>query len=86
MTSIGAPEGRFVLKPEAPTDLMPSVYEKLRRLASGYLRGERPGHTRQPAALVQEAYLRLLRQRQTTWQNRAHVLGFGSRIMRQILG
>jgi RNA polymerase sigma-70 factor (ECF subfamily) len=65
--------------------LMPSVYEELRRLAADYLRGERPGHTLQPTALVHEAYLRLLRQGQTTWQNRAHVLGFGARIMRQIL-
>jgi len=65
--------------------LMPSVYEELRRLAADYLRGERPGHTLQPTALVHEAYLRLLRQGETTWQNRAHVLGFGARIMRQIL-
>src|SRR3954454_4366770 len=70
---------------EALVDLMPSVYEELRRLAADYLRGERPGHTLQPTALVHEAYLRLLRQGQTTWQNRAHVLGFGARIMRQIL-
>ena len=75
--------------PDAEADglsgLMPSVYEELRRLAADYLRGERPGHTLQPTALVHEAYLRLLRQGQTTWQNRAHVLGFGARIMRQIL-
>ena len=67
------------------SDLMPSVYEELRRLAADYLRGERVGHTLQPTALVHEAYLRLLRQGQITWQNRAHVLGFGARIMRQIL-
>jgi RNA polymerase sigma factor (TIGR02999 family) len=85
MTSIGASGDRFVVEPEALTDLMPSVYEELRRLAADYLRGERPGHTLQPTALVHEAYLRLLRQGQTTWQNRAHVLGFGARIMRQIL-
>jgi len=75
--------------PDAEVDglsgLMPSVYEELRRLAADYLKGERPGHTLQPTALVHEAYLRLLRQGQTTWQNRAHVLGFGARIMRQIL-
>jgi RNA polymerase sigma factor (TIGR02999 family) len=84
-TSIEAAESRFVLEPDALTDLMPGVYEELRRLAADYLRGERPGHTLQPTALVHEAYLRLLRQGQTTWQNRAHVLGFGARIMRQIL-
>src|ERR1041385_9342058 len=72
--------------PDADADglsgLMPSVYEELRRLAADYLKGERPGHTLQPTALVHEAYLRLLRQGQTTWHNRAHVLGFGARIMR----
>jgi len=70
---------------EPLADLMPSVYEELRRLAADYLRGERPGHTLQPTALVHEAYLRLLRQGQTSWHDRAHVLGFGARIMRQIL-
>jgi RNA polymerase sigma-70 factor, ECF subfamily len=84
-TSAGSAEGRFVIEPEALTDLMPSVYEELRHLAADYLKGERPGHTLQPTALVHEAYLRLLRQGQTSWQNRAHVLGFGARIMRQIL-
>jgi RNA polymerase sigma-70 factor (ECF subfamily) len=87
------PIARSAVLPEAVTDaeadglsgLMPSVYEELRRLAADYLRGERPGHTLQPTALVHEAYLRLLRQGRTTWQNRAHVLGFGARIMRQIL-
>src|SRR2546423_6235919 len=80
-----APAGVHEVEPEALSDLMPSVYEELRRLAADYLRGERPGHTLQPTALVHEAYLRLLRQGEITWQNRAHVLGFGARIMRQIL-
>jgi RNA polymerase sigma-70 factor (ECF subfamily) len=79
------PEAATDAEPDGLSDLMPSVYEELRRLAADYLRGERPGHTLQPTALVHEAYLRLLRQGQTTWQNRAHVLGFGARIMRQIL-
>ena len=82
---VQSPEPRVILEPETLTDLMPSVYEELRHLAADYLRGERPGHTLQPTALVHEAYLRLLRQGQTTWHNRAHVLGFGARIMRQIL-
>ena len=66
-------------------DLMPHVYEELRRLATDYLRGEHREHTLQPTALVHEAYLRLLQQRKIHWQDRAHVLGFGARIMRQIL-
>jgi RNA polymerase sigma-70 factor (ECF subfamily) len=81
----GLPAALSDLDAETLADLMPSVYEELRLLAAEYLRGERPGHTLQPTALVHEAYLRLLRQGQITWQNRAHVLGFGARIMRQIL-
>src|SRR3954452_5044127 len=87
------PIARSAVLPEAVRDaeadglsgLMPNVYEELRRLAADYLRGERPGHTLQPTALVHEAYLRLLRQGRTTSQNRAPVLGLGARIMRQIL-
>jgi len=85
MRSALSPEDHVIPHPESLTDLMPSVYEELRHLAADYLRGERPGHTLQPTALVHEAYLRLLRQGQTTWHNRAHVIGFGARIMRQIL-
>lgn len=70
---------------EALVDLMPSVYGELRRLAAGYLRGESAPQTLQPTALVHEAYLRLVNQRKVGWQDRAHVLGFGARIMRQIL-
>lgn len=66
-------------------ELMPSVYEELRRLAAAYLRGERPGHTLQPTALVHEAYLRLVRQEQINHHDRADILGFGARLMRQIL-
>src|SRR6476660_10352958 len=84
-TAASSSRDRFTLEPETLTDLMPSVYEELRHLAADYLRGERPGHTLQPTALVHEAYLRLLRQGQTSWHDRAHVLGFGARIMRQIL-
>jgi RNA polymerase sigma factor (TIGR02999 family) len=61
------------------------VYEELRRLAASYLRGERPGHTLQPTALVHEAYLRLLNQRQVNWSNRAQVMGLAAVIMRRIL-
>jgi RNA polymerase sigma-70 factor (ECF subfamily) len=65
--------------------LSPALYAELRRLAAGYLRRERTGHTLQPTALVHEAYLRLLDQRQLAWQNRAQVLGLAASLMRRIL-
>jgi RNA polymerase sigma-70 factor, ECF subfamily len=64
--------------------VFPLVYNELRRLASGYLRREREGHTLQPTALVHEAYLRLLGQ-DVDWQNRAHFLGVAAQMMRRIL-
>jgi RNA polymerase sigma factor (TIGR02999 family) len=70
---------------EALAGLLPGVYEELRRLASGYLNSERREHTLQPTALVHEAYLRLLKQERVHWKDRAQVLGFGARVMRQIL-
>ena len=65
--------------------LMPVVYDELRRLASNYLRRERPGHTLQPTALVNEAYLRLVDQRKARWQNRAQFFGVAAQLMRRIL-
>ena len=65
--------------------LLPLVYEEMRRLAGGYLRGENAGHTLQPTALAHEAYLRLLDQRQVSWQNRAHFMGLAAQAMRRIL-
>src|SRR5258708_4798308 len=65
--------------------LMPLVYGELRRLAAHYLRGERPGQTLQPTALVHEAYLRLLKDRPERWQNRAHFSAIAAHAMRQIL-
>lgn len=65
--------------------LMPIVYDELRRLAYNYLRREHPGHTLQPTALVNEAYLRLVDQRQAKWQNRAQFLGVAAQLMRRIL-
>ena len=59
--------------------------QELRRLAAGFLRGERPDHTLQPTALVHEAYLRMADQRQGNWQNRAQLLGIFARMMRRIL-
>lgn len=65
--------------------LLPLVYDELRRLAAHYLRGERPGQTLQPTALVHEAYLRLLKDRPDRWQNRAHFCAIAAHSMRQIL-
>src|SRR5258705_436769 len=65
--------------------LMPIVYGELRRLAAHYLRGERPGQTLQPTALVHEAYLKLLKDRPERWQNRAHFSAIAAHAMRQIL-
>jgi len=65
--------------------LTPLVYQELKRLAGNYLRKERPGHTLQPTALVNEAYLRLADQRSMKWQNRAQFFGIAAQLMRRIL-
>jgi RNA polymerase sigma factor (TIGR02999 family) len=65
--------------------LAPLVYDELRQLAGRYLRRERPGHTLQSTALVNEAYLRLIDQRHVHWQNRAHFLGVAAQMIRRIL-
>ena len=70
---------------EALEALLPLVYQELRDIARRHLRRERPGHTLQSAALVHEAYLRLLDQRPFDTENRAHFLAVASRLMRQIL-
>ncbi|MBL8208052.1 MAG: sigma-70 family RNA polymerase sigma factor [Blastocatellia bacterium] len=69
----------------ALNQLLPLVNDELRRLARNYLRRESPGHTLQPTALVNEAYLRLIDQRQVQWQNRAHFFGIAAQLMRRIL-
>jgi RNA polymerase sigma factor (TIGR02999 family) len=69
----------------AMSELLPIVYQELRRVAAGYLRRERPGQTLQATALVHEAYLRLLREQQVSWQNRAHFCAIAANSMRQIL-
>ena len=61
------------------------VYSELHRRAAAYLRRERPGHTLQPTALVNEAYLRLVPQQRVIWQNRAHFFGIAAQMMRRIL-
>ncbi|MBL8189955.1 MAG: sigma-70 family RNA polymerase sigma factor [Acidobacteria bacterium] len=65
--------------------LLPLIYNELRRVADSYLRRDRPGHTLQATALVNEAFLRLIDQDQINWQNRAHFFGAAANLMRQIL-
>jgi RNA polymerase sigma factor (TIGR02999 family) len=69
----------------APERLMPLVYDELRRLAQGYLEGERNNHTLQATALVHEAYIRLVDWENVTWQNRAHFFALAAQVMRHIL-
>src|SRR6266480_2396610 len=69
----------------ALAELTPLVYEQLRRLAHHFMEGQRPDHTLQTTALVDEAYLRLADQSSPSWQNRAHFFAVAARAMRQIL-
>lgn len=69
----------------ARDQLLRVVYEELRRIASGQLVGEKPGHTLQATALVNEAYLRLVDQTRVHWRNRAHFFGIAAQLMRRIL-
>ena len=69
----------------ALAELTPLVYEELRRLAHHHMGRERPNHTLQTTALVNEAYLRLADQTNPSWQNRAHFFALAARAMRQIL-
>jgi RNA polymerase sigma factor (TIGR02999 family) len=70
---------------EALDQLIPMVYDELRRLASRYMRREKIGHTLQTSALVNEAYLRLVDEKSVEWQDRAHFFGVAARLMRRIL-
>jgi RNA polymerase sigma-70 factor (ECF subfamily) len=70
--------------PRAQDDLLPLVYQELRRQATAYLRRERTGHTLQPTALVHEAYLRLVGQR-VDWRNRLHFFAIAAQMMRRVL-
>src|ERR1700675_884807 len=65
--------------------LTPIVYDELRRLARRYMRGERPGHSLQTTALVNEAYMRLVGYERMQWQNRAHFFAGAAQLMRRIL-
>jgi RNA polymerase sigma factor (TIGR02999 family) len=73
------------LPEDGPDRIQPIVYAELRRLAASYLRRERHGHTLQPTALVHEAYVRLIDQRQIDWTNRAQFIGLAAVMMRRIL-
>ncbi len=71
--------------PDELERLLPLIYDELRRIAAGFLKHERPGHTLQPTALVNEAYMRLAGQHAVDWQNRAQLLGLAAKTMRRIL-
>jgi RNA polymerase sigma-70 factor (ECF subfamily) len=95
MPSSAAPLSPPVVQPEANhaehneaaaiSEMMPEVYEDLRRLAETFLRGERTAHTLQRTALVHEAFLRLIGEKNLVWQNRSHFIGIFARVMRQTL-
>ena len=70
---------------DSPEKLFSAVYNHLRRLARRHLRGEKPGHMLQTTALVHEAYLKLIDQRNVSWQNRAHFFAIAAQAMRRIL-
>src|SRR5205809_6472337 len=70
---------------EALNKLMPLVYDALHRLASRYLRHERPGHTLQTTALAHESYLKLVDQRNANWQNRVQFFAAAAQVMRLVL-
>jgi RNA polymerase sigma-70 factor, ECF subfamily len=65
--------------------LIPLVHRELHQIARGCLKGERPGHTLQPTALVNEAFLRLVDVRRVDWKNRTHFLAMSARLMRRVL-
>jgi RNA polymerase sigma factor (TIGR02999 family) len=71
--------------PDDRERLLAAVYRELRRTAGAYMRRERRDHTLQPTALVHEAYLRLMREHDVRWRDRAHFFGIAARVMRQIL-
>jgi RNA polymerase sigma factor (TIGR02999 family) len=71
--------------PKQAEELLAAVYDELRQLARGKLRGERAGHTLQPTALVHEAYIRLVDGSAVSWESRRHFFGTAARAMRQVL-
>jgi RNA polymerase sigma-70 factor, ECF subfamily len=85
-TTLGGPPSRKAAAGSGRMgEMLPEVYEELRRLAAAYLRGERISHTLQPTALVHEAFLRLRHRADIEWQNPRHVVATFARVMRQTL-
>jgi RNA polymerase sigma factor (TIGR02999 family) len=72
-------------EPTAINELLPMVYDELRKLAKSYLRKERLNHSLQPTSLVHEAYLKMVNQPQVNWENRAQFFGLAATMMRNIL-
>lgn len=72
-------------KEEALNDLMPMVERELRRIAHNYMRRESPNHTLQTTALVNEAYLKLAKDQNLQWENRAHFFALSAQVMRRLL-
>lgn len=70
---------------EVADELFPLIYGELKRIALGQLKGQGPGHTLQPTALVHEAYCRLIEQRAWGWKNRRHFYAIAAKMMRRIL-
>jgi RNA polymerase sigma factor (TIGR02999 family) len=71
--------------PNAFDKLMPLIYEELRKMARRYMRQQNPGHTLQTTALIHEAYLRMIKQKERHFQNRAHFFAVAAQAMRHIL-
>ena len=69
----------------APENLLPLVYDELRKLAASYMANERPDHTLQATALVHDAYIRLVDWENVSWQSRAHFFSVAAKVMRNIL-
>src|SRR2546423_13178643 len=70
---------------QAANELVPLIYNELRQLAAACMRREQAGHTLQPTALVHEAYLRLMGQRNVQWNDRAHFFAVAATLMRRVL-
>jgi len=70
---------------EAETQLIPLVYNELRRLAHHYMKSERPNHTLQATAVIHEVFLRLVKQRNVSWDSKAHFLAVAATLMRRVL-
>jgi RNA polymerase sigma-70 factor, ECF subfamily len=69
----------------AESELIPLVYDELRRIAARYMQQERPDHTLQATAVVHEAYLKLVKQQNVSWQSKAHFLAVAASLMRRVL-